>query len=196
MNTNTHSSFPYDLHAESLARRDWASALMACPEKRRLVRLRELATTPPFCDQMADADYWRTVRHLLICLSDFERPKLALHRLLLETRPAATRPSLMDSGERERLALLPEEVVVFQGRDAAASAAWLWSLSARQAVWNAIRYADGNPVVVEARVKRSQILMLSNDLPTGSVLTSPDDVREKRTHKDSGKWISAEPLRS
>lgn len=194
MNKNTQSSFPHDLHSESLARRDWASALMACPEKRRLVRLRELATTPPFCDQMADADYWRTLRHLLICLSDFERPKSALRRLLFETRPAATRPSIMDPGERQRLAQLPEDVLVFQGRDATASAAWLWSLSARQAVRNAIRSSDRHPVVVEALVKRSQILMLSSALPTGSVLACPDDVREGRTHKDSGKWISAEPL--
>lgn len=194
MNKNTHSSFPHELHAESLARRDWSSALMACPEKRRLVRLRELATTPPFCDQMADADYWRTLRHLLICLSDFERPKSALRRLLFETRPEATRTNLMDASERQRLVQLPEGVLVFQGRDAAASAAWLWSLSARQAVWNAIRSSDRHPVVVEAQVKRSQILMLSNALPTGSVLACPDDVREKRTHNDSGKWISAEPL--
>ncbi len=167
---------------------------MACPEKRRLVRLRELATTPPFCDQMADADYWRTLRHLLICLSDFERPKSALRRLLFETRPEATRTSLMDAGERQRLAQLPEDVLVFQGRDAAASAAWLWSLSARQAVWNAIRSSTRHPVVVEALVKRSQILMFSNALPTGSVLACPDDVQETRTHTDSGKWISSEPL--
>jgi hypothetical protein len=100
----------------------------------------------------------------------------------------------MDSGERQRLAQLPEDVVIFQGRDAAASAAWLWSLSARQAVWNAIRSSDRHPVVVEALVKRSQILMLSNALPTGSVLACPDDVQEKRTYTDSGKWISAEPL--
>jgi hypothetical protein len=194
MNNTPRPSFPNDLHADSLARQEWSAALMTCTDSQRLNRLRELATTPPYSNQMTDAAYWHTLRHLLFNHSDFARPTATLRRLLVETRPSSMRHLLMDADERVRLARQPERITLFQGFDVSTATSWLWCLSPRQAVWNAIRVSKGKPVVIEATVSKQSVLMLSASLPHGAVLVAPDDITRTRLHSNTQRWIASDAL--
>lgn len=95
--------------AAALAGRDWAQYLWLHERPYRVFAFARIAA------QMSDADYWARLAQVWTDSENiFEAEQLWL-RLLRDPARLPTRHLLMDNGERDHLAALPDQIAVYRG---------------------------------------------------------------------------------
>lgn len=129
--------------------------------------------------QMTRATYWSVLRYVLTDTENQWEYKRIMPMLIAPQNAADLRlrdEHLMDAGERDRLAALPDVVTVYRGCRAHNRTGWSWTTDYEKAVWFARRFH--RPGIIRAgRVRKYSIVAVFDGRNESEVLVHPRHVR-------------------
>lgn len=129
-------------------------------------------------DEMTDPEFWECVRDVWIDSENIRENAEEWDELLRTERPGTEH--LMEPEEREALAALPDEFVVWQGHTIDRDDGWSWTTRRATATWFAQRFADfeqSEAVVTRGTVQRVDVLAYLLGRNEYEILIDPERVQ-------------------
>lgn len=161
---------------------DWHSYIFIHERPYRLMALIDVM------DEMTDAEYWSALGQAWIDSENIPRSKTTWGRLLSAFRD--DKHAIMNDDERDELAAMPDEFVIYQGHTSARDDGWSWTIDADKAVWFANRFVNleshSSPVPIEpmvstATIAKSDVLAYFDRRGESEILINPDRLKSKTT---------------
>lgn len=131
--------------------------------------------------QMPSDAYWPLVGSVWVD-SENVWQNLDTWRSLLwpSERPVTGRPLMMDDEEREALAALPDELIVYRGCTRRNRRGLSWTLDEAKAKWFAQRFATVQkmpPLVMRGRVRKDKVIAHFTGRNEDEIVADPADVK-------------------
>lgn len=160
--------------AKAEAKGDWHTYIFLHERPHRVDAFIEIM------DRLSDSDYWGTLGGIWIDSENIRQNPRIWQMLLRSNRPE--REAIMDEGERDDLAAMPESIVVYQGHTNRRHDGWSWTTSRETAEWFAHRFADferARPVVTQGTVRRSNVIAYFTGRNESEIVADRRSVRNR-----------------
>lgn len=132
-----------------------------------------------FMDELTDQEYWKILGDIWTDSENLWQYKFILESLLTNDR--GSREAMMDDEEKEFLATLPEELVVYRGHQGKNRLGHSWTLSYWQAKWFSHRWKQKTASVVQATVKKENIVAVLLGRNEFEIVVCPSHLRDVKT---------------
>ncbi len=159
---------------ESLAKKDYDSYILMYERPYRMKQFINIQ------DKLSDDEYWKLLRWIWADSENLWQYNFCLGTLLRCGRP--NRHLMMDEGEREFLAKLPQSFTIYRGHQGKRNRmGWSWSLSYFKARWFAERFNQKGAAVIRATVNRNDVIAYFGGMNEYEIVVDPNLVADVKT---------------
>lgn len=173
---------------KSLAEKRWSSYIWMHERPYRMEKFYEIQA------DLSDEEYWELLGSIWSDSENLWQYGYMLGWLINNPDRTNGREKMMDEKETQFLATLPDEFTVYRGHQYRNRLGYSWTLSYWRAKWFAQRFGQPRQGVVQARVKKSDIIAVLLGRNEFEIVASPKKLQDIATVRKTAKrapWLEA-----